>query len=323
MKKYLLLITIVLINYCAKSQTYASNYEKGYKEGFKEGYCYNKLPMSVCSYPVIIYPPIPKINESSDNYTQGYNRGFENGLSLKKSKDAVNEVDIILNQRITKFNEYIPQNPVGAMAFVGMKRQAKYDARRDWIQNRIEALKDLLYKIFNDQTLPNNTNEITIRSKIWKETVNYVKTIGGIDYADDYKFNSIQIRFNKIERNFYDSYNEIVSETLERETLVNSNPIVDTGSKSIVAMGKISFWTNINNASNLKLYIDGNYIGTFDSYFSDGKTVCGQEGTITAVKEAGEHNYLVKGEVGSNTLTWEGTFTIIAGNCTSRGIVLK
>jgi hypothetical protein len=314
MKKYILLITILLINYCAKSQIYASNYEKGYKEGFKQGYCYNKTPMSVCSYPVIVYPPIPKINESSDNYTQGYNRGFENGLGLKRSKDAINEVDMNLNRRILKFNEYISQNPVSAMAAVGMKMQAKYDARKDWIQNRINVLAELLNQIFDNQTLPNNINPISIKERIWKEAVNYVNTIRGVDYANDYQFNTIQNRFNKIENNFYESYNEMVSQNSEKERMANSNKN---------AIGKISFYTNWKNSSKMKVYLEGSYIGTFNSYFPDEQPNCGQDGTITVSREPGTYNFSARGEGTFSSYTWKGSITITAGACELQGLFKK
>ncbi len=113
MKKFLLFISVLFININVMSQV-KSNFERGFENGFKEGYCYNRPVGSICSYPIIIYPPTPKLNESSDNYTQGYNRGFQYGLDLKRSNDALKDVNNNLNQRMIQFNNYISQNPVAA-----------------------------------------------------------------------------------------------------------------------------------------------------------------------------------------------------------------
>ncbi len=173
MKNLLLLIFILIFNIGAMSQL-KSNYVKGFEVGFEEGYCYNRPVGSICSYPIIIYPPIPKLNESSDNYTQGYNRGFQYGLDLKRSKDAINEADMNLKRQEVKFNGYVSQNPVNAMAAVGMRMQAKYDARKDWIQQRIDGLAELKNSLYNEQTLPSSINARTTNEAHWQKVKDYV-----------------------------------------------------------------------------------------------------------------------------------------------------
>lgn len=217
MKTFPIIIALLIIGLNTISQS-KSNFVKGFEEGFKEGYCYNMPPGAICSYPIIIYPPTPKLNESSDNYTQGYNRGFQYGLDLKRSNEAINEANMNLNQRIVKFNEYISQNPVNAMVAVGMMRQAKYDARKDWIQQRIDGLAELKNSLYNEQTLPNSINAKATNQAYWQKAVDYIYTIRGYDFADDYQFGTIQTNFNRIERYFYDSYNQIISMNLQKET---------------------------------------------------------------------------------------------------------
>ncbi len=209
MKNVLLTISILLISFCAMSQL-KSNYVKGFEVGFEEGYCYNRPAVSICSYPIILYPPFPRLNESSDNYTQGYNRGFQYGLDLKRSKEALNEADMNLKRQEVKFNGYVSQNPVNAMAAVGMRMQAKYDARKDWIQQRIDGLAELKNSLFNDQTLPSSINAKSTNEAHWRKVKDYVSSISGYDFADDYQFNSIQSNFNRIEKYLYESYNEII-----------------------------------------------------------------------------------------------------------------
>ena len=210
MKSFQITISILLMSICAMSQL-KSNYVKGFEAGFEEGYCYNRPVGSICSYPIIIYAPIPRFNENSDNYTQGYNRGFQNGLDLKRSKDVLNEADITLNQRIVKFNEYISQSPViNAMTDIGMKLQAKYDARKDWIQQRIDGLVVLQNSLYNEQILPSSINAKATKEASWQSVKDYARLIGGYDFTNDYQFNSIRSKFNQIEKYLYDSYNEMI-----------------------------------------------------------------------------------------------------------------
>lgn len=312
MKNLLLLTFILIFNINAMSQI-KSNYERGFEVGFKEGYCYNNETID-CFYPITPLAPLPRINESKDNYTQGYNRGFQFGLDLKRSNDALGNANSNLNMRVIKFNEYISQNPVNAMVAVGMIKQAKYDARKDWIQNRIDILVELKNNLFNEQTLPSNVNASSTKEAIWKKAVNYVNSISSYDFADDYQFNSIQTNFNKIERSFYESYNEIVSRNSERETLKSSNPAI---------IGKISFWTNWKRPRSMKVYLDGNYIGTFESYFENVTPICGQKGTITVSRPPGTYSFHAESEGSFSTRTWEGTITVVAGGYSLQGLTKK
>lgn len=222
MKTFPIIIAFLIISFNTISQS-KSNFVKGFEEGFKEGYCYNRPSGTICSYPIIIYPPTPKLNESSDNYTQGYNRGFQYGLDLKRSNEAINEANMNLNQRMVKFNEYVSQNPVNTMVAVGMMRQAKYDARKDWIQQRIDGLAELKNSLYNEQTLPSSINAKATNEAYWQKAVVYVNSIRGYDFAEDYQFSSIQTNFNKIERYFYDSYNQIISANLQKENQRSEN----------------------------------------------------------------------------------------------------
>lgn len=217
MKTFPIIIAFLIISFNTISQS-KSNFAKGFEEGFKEGYCYNRPPGTICSYPIIIYPPIPRLNENNDNYTQGYNRGFQYGLDLKRSNDALKDADMNLNQRIVKFNEYISQRPViDAMTRVGMFKQKMYDLRKEWIQERIDGLAELKNSLYNEQTLPSSINAKATNEAYWQKVKNYVNSIRGYDFADDYQFNSIQNNFNSLEKYLYDSYNQIISMNSQKE----------------------------------------------------------------------------------------------------------
>lgn len=206
----LILTLLIIININVLAQL-KSNYAKGFVSGFKEGYCYNNKYVD-CFYPMTPEAPLPRLNENKENYNQGYNRGFQFGLDLKRSKDALNDADMNLNQQVPKFNDYVSQNAVSAKVAVGIIMQRKYDARKNWIQQRIDVLSDLTSKLFNDQTLPSSINANSTRQAHWGKAVDYVNAIRGYDFANDNQFSSIQANFNKIEKYLYDSYNEIISQ---------------------------------------------------------------------------------------------------------------
>lgn len=209
-------LLILLIHFSVIGQL-KSNYAKGFEVGFKEGYCYNNNTVD-CFYPLTPEAPLPRINEDKENYTQGYNRGFQFGLDLKRSNDALNNSNANLYSQITNFNDYIQQNPIEAMAAVGMMMQKKYDTRKDWIQERINQLAELAKTLFNKETLPSTYDANSIRNKYWKVTIDYINGIRAIDYSNDSQFGSIQSNFEKIEFYYFKSYNEIISQSRSHES---------------------------------------------------------------------------------------------------------
>lgn len=186
-----------------------SNYHKGFDVGFTEGYCYNSQTVD-CFYPMVPEAPLPRINESKDSYQQGYNRGFQFGMDLKRSHDALQSANVNLNHQLAAFNNYIQQNPIDAMAAVGMMLQKKYDARKGWIQDRINQQAQLLMALFNTTTLPPTLDANSIRASRWQATVNYVNRISAVDYADDAQFRAIQANFEKLDQYYQNTYNEII-----------------------------------------------------------------------------------------------------------------
>ena len=107
------------------------------------------------------------------------------------------------------YNPYIQQNPVNAMASVGMYLQKKYDARKDWIQFRINGLVDLINTLFTEEKLPNCTKciFISIRENRAKDISDYAKGLAYADFANDYTFSTIQNSFNTLESSIYGAYN--------------------------------------------------------------------------------------------------------------------
>lgn len=263
MRSIALTIVLILIGHFQVFSQLKSNYSQGFEVGFKEGYCYSNKTVD-CFYPMTPEAPLPRMNEDKENYTQGYNRGFQFGLDLKRSNDALNNSNSNLNSQLTKFNDYIQQNPIDAMAAVGMMMQKKYDTRKDWIQERINQLAELVKTLFNKETLPSNYDANSIKDKYWKVTVDYVNGIRAIDYANDYQFGSIQSNFKKIESYYFKSYNEIINQS-------RSHTKASEQTSTIELMGSES----------------KKFSGIMDKYF-------GQYSCLIQTYELSDNNYTIK-----------------------------
>jgi hypothetical protein len=110
----------------------------------------------------------------------------------------------------SQFNSYVPQNPVGAMRDVGMYKQRLYDERSNWIQQKIYRLNDLSSSLFNEDKLPPDFDTLNHKTKLHSVMTKYVDAIRSYDYSENYIFSSIQDNFRKIEKYYYDYYNEVV-----------------------------------------------------------------------------------------------------------------
>jgi hypothetical protein len=121
-------------------------------------------------------------------------------------------ISIILTTAIgySQFNQYVPQVPVNEMYNVGIYKQRLYQDRSNWIQETIYSLAQTNTKLFNEEKLPADFNTYYHKKKLHDIMVDYVNNIKGYDFADDYYFNSIVENFRKIEKFYYDYYNDTV-----------------------------------------------------------------------------------------------------------------
>jgi hypothetical protein len=212
MKKLTLtLICFIAFSFVAKGQT---NFDIGFKEGFKNGYCYsNNQSGYYCNPPLPPLPPLPQISESSNSYQDGYNRGFLYGQSQRRNDDNNSSSNVSSNP--PKFNPYVSQIPVDTMISVGMIKQQKYDTRTNWVQERIYKLSDLITSLFTQQRLPGIAIESTRNIYIIKIR-DYVGSIYGADYTNDYQFNNIVDGFQSVENEIYRGYNSCVESENKR-----------------------------------------------------------------------------------------------------------
>lgn len=229
MKKfYSSLILLFFLKLSAIAQL-KSNYERGFEIGFKEGYCYNRSTLD-CFTPMTPLSPIPRINENRESYTDGYNRGFQYGLDLKRNNDALRNSDNSLKQKVISFNKYTPQNPVEAMRVVGMIKQQKYDARTEWLQEKVYQFRDLYNYLFNSENFPIGFDTLIHKNNLRNVFLEYLDNIKGYDFSDDFVFNSIQVELNNIENYYYEYYNSIITQIKQRTEKETRN--VSDSSKS-------------------------------------------------------------------------------------------
>lgn len=254
MKNALSLIGIILVlNFHLYSQN-KSNYANGFEKGFKEGYCYNRPIGTVCFYPVVLYPPYPRLNENKEDFTQGYNRGFQCGLDLFRAHQACKDIDTDLEKVTIKFNDYVSQLPVEAMVKVGMYKQKMYDTRKDWIQAKINKSIDLINVLFDEQNTPPGIDVSMSKNNCRNKVENYVNTIRGVDFADNYQFSNIQNKFIALENSFYDDYNYLLTQ-INKHSSKSTNSTAANSINVKIYVYRPSAFTGM--LTKVKLYCDG------------------------------------------------------------------
>ncbi len=195
-----------------------SPFANGFDKGFKEGYCYNRNSVS-CQPPLTPLTPLPRLNENQNNYSDGYNRGFQTGLDLQRLEGGLGTNSTSAYQAIPnyRFNDYILQLPVDAMANVLIYKQKLYDARANWIQQRINDMIDLAYSLVYQFSSDDYQNLVNQQTQFFKENIEGKN----IDWADNYMFNQIKGFFNSQERNIYSTYNNLIYQA--NSQIVNNN----------------------------------------------------------------------------------------------------
>lgn len=207
MKKFLVVIILILTFFNSRLNAQEiSNFTKGFNSGFKEGFCYNKGLGCYCSIQPLA--PITKPNESADSYRDGYNRGFQVGLDLQRIDNSYKpgstpeQIDNIYNH-IPSYrpSEYIPPVDLNLLSNVLRYKQALFDSRGDWIQNKIDDLSNLVFCIFlgvNDDNYNRGNKAITdFLNNINKQP---------LDLTDNNIFNIIKQNYQTTERYIYSLY---------------------------------------------------------------------------------------------------------------------
>jgi hypothetical protein len=250
-----LLAILIIISSFLVSKTYAQitkNYDNGFEKGFKEGYCYQSDAI-YCNPPLTPFIPLPRNNEDRNSYTDGYNRGFVIGKSLREIKKEESSNDVLINPPKPTFNGYVQQNPVNAMAAVGMYRQKVYDSRLEWIKNKITNLISISSALVRSSDIDcDDCNPYEVVSKCKEDLTEYTGTIRGADFADNNQFASIESNFNRIEKNIYIRFNNLIASSLKnrlpienkfnvnnKAEYVQNNSYADNQTNEIIKLGGI------------------------------------------------------------------------------------
>lgn len=294
MKKKTFAIIFFLSIFTGTFAQIKSNYAIGFEYGFAEGYCYNRQTVD-CFRPITQLSPLPRINENKENYTEGYNRGFQYGLDLKRRNNALDNSDENLQNELIQFNNYVSQQPVSAMIAIGMLKQRKYDARVEWMQNKMTNLVGVLRTLYQD---------FPEQDKIIKnETGNLVKKLkpySASDFADDNVFKQIQYIFNSVERSCYNNYNYLV--TQQNEIYSMENEVEYSGQKATKPL-KPTVNENIPRTQSVVSYAP--IFKTYNLTDSD-KIGYAKDNKVEILEKYNDNIYKVKcdGVVGYMAKTW-------------------
>jgi len=181
-------------------------------------------------------------------------------------------------------------------------------------------------------------NTLNVRSG---PSTNY-SVIGSVTYADNVKVvESYTNGWKKIQYTYYDmdsystktklgyvsgSYlsssnpyfkdNTINYSNYSNSTSNSYSTLSSTSSPYGNGNGRITIWTNCGTDGEIKIYLDGSYIGKLTQFFTDGTPDCGESGTLSINKPAGTYKIEAKGSEN----VWSGTITISKDRCLIQGL---
>jgi len=227
MKKFLLIVLIVFGFNIVNAQ-FLNEFEKGFNVGFKQGYCYDKNVN--CLSPLTPLPPLPSINESDNSFQDGYNRGF---LVGKSERDYDDNAKYNLTPNVFKgYKEPIKPNnyqgsvDLGLMTTVLQYKQSLFDARADWIQQRIDDLSTLNYSLLYQQD-----------RKLYEENKskidNFISTVninekGQVDWSNSNQFAFHATLLSNIEKSIISSaYDARKNSSFRDEQNLNKSKKID------------------------------------------------------------------------------------------------
>lgn len=186
-----------------------------------------------------------------------------------------------------------------------------------------------------------STNYVTAQSLNVRSgpSTNY-SVVGSLKYADNVKIvESYNNGWKKIQYSYYDMNSYAFKTKLgyvSGNYLSSSNPYFSdyssatsnyfsnttysnlsaTSSPYGYGNGRITIWTNCGTDGEIKVYLNGSYIGKLTQFFTDGTPDCGDSGTLSVNKPAGTYKIEAKGSEN----VWIGTITISKDRCLILGL---
>ena len=212
-----------------------------------------------------------------------------------------------------KYNSYISQLPITAIAEISRYRNAIYESRQNWIQNRINQLWGLLNVMFNENTAPPSIEINSVKSNLWQEASTYSRSITQDDIIDNIKFSLVQMNFSNTENKFYENYRNLIIQKQTFNSGYSKNPVQTSvniflyrSCNAVALLTKVSVYQNgvflcklgYCGGASLNITQPGSY--TFS--FKGGG--CFTSSDITLNISPGQRNYYIRYDIGGTSCSY-------------------
>lgn len=170
-----------------------------------------------------------------------------------------------------------------------------------------------------------STNYSVVGSLTYSDNVKIVESYNNgwkkIQYSYyDMKSYALKTKLGYVSGNYLSSSNPYFSDYSSATSNYSSNMsysnLSATSSPYGYGNGRITIWTNCGTDGEIKVYLDGSYIGKLTQFFTDGTPDCGDSGTLSVNKPAGTYKIEAKGSEN----VWSGTITIGKDRCLIQGL---
>lgn len=207
---YIAILVLACLFNCTAFAQSQKRYDNGFQEGFKEGFCYGS-PI-YCIAPLTPMTPMIRLGEDMNNYTQGYNRGFQVGLDLQRISDTYNPYK---NNQVTKIDyskirtpyrssDYVIPFDLNKMADVLTYKEALFQSRAKWVQQKLEDIYDLAYS-----TLKPKSEEKFFDLKVNIDMTVKLFNSKPRDFTNNSTFKEITDQIKAVEEEYYNLYKEV------------------------------------------------------------------------------------------------------------------
>lgn len=229
-----------------------------------------------------------------------------------------------------KYGEYIQPIDIGLLERTLAAKQARYDQQIAELKRQQKETAEIERQkavIRMNQIIDYYNNANSYPTTI-KDGWHSVYSMNNYDFCDQRK---VFVENNKITRYIVDNWSpRTVTYSMPIQHGKTSIRLQETESELIniffleatsdpnsystppIKPGKVSFWTN-SKKGYIDIYVEGSFIGTLQSHFTEGTPNCGQSGTVVFENKPGTYSYVAKSSQG----TWSGTITISGTGCSN------
>lgn len=167
------------------------------------------------------------------------------------------------------------------------------------------------YSVVGSLTYSDNVKVVESYNNGWKKIQYSYFDIN--TYSNKTKMGYVSGSYLSSSNPYFSNYNSATTNYSSTNTYSNLSA---TSAPYGYGNGRITIWTNCGTDGEIKVYLDGTYIGKLSQYFTDGSPDCGESGTLTVNKPAGTYKIEAKG----TEKVWSGTITITKDKCSIQGL---